>query len=64
MNDTLKAKILHSIEDILEESKGNYQDTIDLFNLTKVIESYEELEPDIKNMLNKKARKDKWGERE
>jgi hypothetical protein len=63
MNDKLKVKILHSIEDILEENKSNYQDTIDLFNLTKIIENYEELEPDIKNMLNKKARKDKWGER-
>ena len=64
MNDKLKTEILHSIEDILEENKGNGQNIIDLFNLTKIIENYEELEPDIKNMLNKKARKDKWGERE
>lgn len=64
MNDTLKAKILHSMKDILEENKSNYQNTLDIFNLVKIIENYEELEPDIKNMLNKKARKDKWGERE
>ena len=64
MNDTLKTKLLHSIEDILEESKGNYQDVLDLFNLDKIIENYEKFEPDIQNMLNKKARKDKWGERE
>lgn len=63
MNNTLKTKLLHSIEDILEENKGNGQNIMDLFNLTKIIESYEEFEPDIKNMLNKKARKDKWGER-
>lgn len=63
MNDILKTEILHSIEDILEENKGNGQNIIDLFNLTKIIESYEEFEPDIQNMLNKKARKDKWGER-
>ena len=62
MNDTLKTKLLHSIKDILEESKGNYQDILDLFNLDKIIENYEEFEPDIQNMLNKKARKDKWSE--
>ena len=64
MNDTLKAEILHSMKNILEENKSDYQNTLDIFNLVKIIESYEELEPDIQNMLNKKARKDKWGERE
>lgn len=63
MNDTLKTEILHSMKDILEENKSDYQNTLDIFNLVKIIESYEELEPDIKNMLNNKARKDKWGER-
>lgn len=63
MNNTLKTKLLYSIEDILKESEGNYQDILDLFNLDKIIENYEEFEPDIQNMLNKKARKDKWSER-
>ena len=63
MNNTLKTEILHSMKDILEENKSDYQNTIDMFNLVKIIENYEEFEPDIKNMLNKKARKDKWGER-
>jgi hypothetical protein len=63
MNDKLKAEILRSMKDILEENKSDYQNTLDIFNLVKIIENYEELEPDIKNMLNKKARKDKWGER-
>lgn len=63
MNDTLKTEILHSMNDILEENKSDYQNVLDMFNLVKIIENYEELEPDIQNMLNKKARKDKWSER-
>lgn len=63
MNDKLKSELLISIGDILEKHKGKYQDVIDLFNLDKIIENYEELESDIQNMLNKKARKDKWIEK-
>lgn len=67
MDDQSKTKILSTIYNILEnKSKSrnpdpkSCQDTMDLFNLVKVIENYEELEPDIKEMLNEKARRDKW----
>ena len=63
MNVKLKAEILNAMKDILEKNQNNCQNVLDLFNVTKIIEDYEELEPDIKNMLNEKARKDKWGER-
>lgn len=63
MNVKLKTEILNAMKDILEKNQNNCQNVIDLFNVTKIIEDYEEFEPDIKDMLNKKARKDKWGER-
>jgi hypothetical protein len=63
MNDKLKTEILSSLRDILEKNKEDCQNTLDLFNVVKIIDNYEEFEPDIKNMLNERARKDKWGER-
>lgn len=63
MNVKLKTEILNAMKDILEKNQNNCQNVLDLFNVTKIIEYYEEFEPDIKDMLNKKARKDKWGER-
>ena len=64
MNDKLKSQILHSISEALNECDADKEDLTDLLNLFKIINNYEELRPDIQNMLNKKARKDKWGERE
>ena len=63
MNDKLKTEILSSLRDILEKNKEDCQNTLDLFNVVKIIDNYEEFEPDIKDMLNEKARKDKWSER-
>lgn len=63
MNDKLKTEILSSLRDILEKNKEDCQNTLDLFNVVKIIDNYEEFEPDIKDMLNNKARKDKLGER-
>ena len=63
MNDKLKTEILHSISDALNKNDADKEDLTDLLNLFKIINNYEELRPDIQNMLNKKARKDKWGER-
>ena len=63
MNIKLKTEILNAMKDILEKNQNNCQNVIDLFNVTKIIEDYEKFEPDIKDMLNKKARKDKWCER-
>lgn len=60
MQKELKGKILKSLETISEEEKDNLENSIDLFNLLKVVGYYEELEPDIRDMLNRKARKDKW----
>ena len=60
MQKELKRKILKSLENISEEEKDNLENSIDLFNLLKIVGDYEELEPEIREMLNKKARKDKW----
>lgn len=60
MQKELKRKILKSLENISEEEKENLENSIDLFNLLKIVGYYEELEPEIRDMLNKKARKDKW----
>lgn len=60
MQRELKRKILKSLENISEEEKENLENSVDLFNLLKIVGYYEELEPEIRDMLNKKARKDKW----
>lgn len=63
MNAKLKTEILNAMKDILEKNQNNCQNVIDLFNVTKIIEDYDELEPKLRKILNEKARKDKWGER-
>ena len=63
MQKELKRKILKSLENISEEEKENLENSIDLFNLLKIVGDYEKLEPEIREMLNKKARKDKWRNR-
>ena len=66
MNSKLKRDILKSIEKIsleqdkIEDFNTKFSNILDIANLVKIIESYEELEPEIIDMLNKKARKDKW----
>lgn len=67
MNSKLKRNILKAIEKIsleqdkIEDFDTKFNNILDISNLVKIIESYEELEPDIKEMLNKKAYKYKWG---
>ena len=67
MNSKLKRNILKAIEKIsleqnqVQDLETKFNNILDISNLVKIIESYEELEPDIKKMLNKKAYKDKWG---
>lgn len=67
MNNNLKKSILKSLEKISikqekeKDLETKFNNILDIANLVKIIESYEELEPDIKKMLNKKAYKDKWG---
>ena len=69
MNSKLKNEILKALQEIAEKSKNEnnidlkLENMSDILNVVKIIENYDELEPEIKNMLNKKARKDKWGER-
>ena len=66
MNSKLKRDILKSIEKIsleqdkIEDFDTKFSNILDIANLVKIIENYEELEPDIREMLTKKARKDKW----
>lgn len=66
MNNNLKKSILKSLEQISikqEEEKDletKFNNILDVANLVKIIENYEELEPEIRDMLNRKARKDKW----
>lgn len=65
MNSKLKRNILKAIEKIsleqdqVQDLETKFNNILDISNLVKIIESYEELEPDIKKMLNKKAYKDK-----
>lgn len=66
MNSKLKRDILKSIEKIsleqdkIEDFDTKFNNILDVANLVKIIESYEEFEPEIRDMLNRKARKDKW----
>ena len=66
MNNKLKRDILKSIEKIsleqnnLDDFDTKFSNILDISNLVKIIENYEEFEPYIKEMLNKKARKEKW----
>ncbi len=65
MNNNLKKEILKSLSkiSIKQEEKDletKFNNILDIANLVKIIEGYEDLEPEIRDMLNKKARKDKW----
>ena len=66
MNQKLKRQIFKSLEKIsleqenIEELDVKFQNILDISNLVKLIDGYEEFEPEIRDMLNKKARKDKW----
>lgn len=64
MNDNLKRKILGSLNDISKEEKNDLGNMVDILNLLKIVGNYEELEPEIKEMLNKKAYRDKWEKEE
>lgn len=69
MDNELKIKLLKAIEIVLnevaEESDENkrYRNVLELKNVTDIIENYEEYLPDIKMMMNRKAKKDKWRNR-
>lgn len=63
MKDKLKKKILESLENISKEEKDDLGNMVDILNLLKIVGNYDELEPKIKDMLNEKARKDKWCEK-
>ena len=63
MKDQSILKSLEQISIKQEEEKDletKFNNILDIANLVKIIENYEELEPEIREMLNKKARKDKW----
>ena len=70
MNSKLKREILKSIEKIslkqneTEDFDTKFNNILDIANLVKLIENYEEFEPEIKEMLNKKAYRDKWKKEE
>ena len=68
MNEPLKLKLLDALQDIYKndtstDKKTKLENMTDILNLAKIIESYDELEPKLREMLNEKGRKDKWGER-
>ena len=68
MNEPLKLKLLDALQDIYKndtsaDKKTKLENMTDILNLAKIIESYDELKPKLREMLNEKGRKDKWGER-
>lgn len=70
MNSKLKRDILKNIEKIslkqneIEDFDTKFNNILDIANLVKLIENYEEFEPEIKEMLNKKAYREKWKKEE
>ena len=60
MDIKLKKSLYKTLHDEYEKNKENYDTISDIFNLIKIIENYEKFTPDIKRMLNEKAREDKW----
>lgn len=69
MDKDLKHKFLKLIKNVSleelqqEDINKKFENMNDIFNIAKIIENYEEFEPDIKMMINRKAKKDKWRER-
>jgi hypothetical protein len=66
MNDKIKKKLLSTLHELYlevnseENNEDKFKDVDDIFNMVKIVDSYEEFQPDIKKMLCKKAYKDKW----
>lgn len=62
MDIKLKEDILRSLHNVYLKHKDDtdLQNFDDIFNLVKVIENYEEFIPNIRAMLNEKAKRDKW----
>lgn len=70
MNDKVKKKVLESLHEVYLEIAEDHNPEIkyngmsDILNLIKIVEDWEELTPDIKRMLDDKAYKDKWKNKE
>ena len=67
MNKMLKKKISNVLRTEAQRTMENEKDINiklekmnDIFNLQKIIESYDELEPLLIEFFNKKAYKEKW----
>ena len=69
MNEIIKTKLLNTLKSEAEytlHSDDDIKDKIermnDIFNVKKIIEHYEELEPLFKKYFREKAQKEKWNE--
>lgn len=60
MNIKLKKSLYKTLHEEYLNNKDDLDIISDIMNLTKIIENYEEFTPDIKNMLNAKANRDKF----
>lgn len=63
LSNVLKTEIKYVMQN--EENQQEKIDKINtLFNLKKIIDNYDELEPLLQEFFNKKYQQQKWGERE
>lgn len=60
MKKSLKNSLYKVLHEEYLKNKNDLDTTSDIFNLIKIIENYEEFTPDIKDMLNAKASRDKF----
>lgn len=70
MNERIKNSLIQTLEkeayNIMEtdgDIKGKINRMNEIFNIKKILESYDELEPVLAKYFKEKAQKEKWEER-